>query len=123
MITNAIVLLAVQLCFATESNYGRNTRTNDGGKAVGAYQIWPCRVREANRIAGRQIWTLADRENIQLSRAMCLIDLNYRFNRGTTNLIDLASRWRNPKGNAPEWHLEKLRKAHYEILGHHDKQQ
>lgn len=119
MITNPIVLLAVQLCFATESNYGQNIRTSDGGRAIGAYQIWPSRVREVNHIAGRRIWTLGDRENTQLSRAMCLLDLNHRFTLGTTNVIDLASRWRNPKGDAPEWHLRKLRKALHELSDHH----
>ena len=54
MITNPIVLLAVQLCFATESNYGQNIRTSDGGRAVGVYQQWPIAVDEANSYVGRR---------------------------------------------------------------------
>ncbi len=43
----------------------------DGGRAVGPYQMWPCAVREVNRIVGRKLWTTEDRRNPQLSRAMC----------------------------------------------------
>lgn len=114
MITNAIVILAATLCFATESEYGTNIRTSDNGNAVGAFQIWPIRVREINRIVGREIWTLDDRNNVQKSWAMILTDLDYRYKRGTTDVITLASLWRNPNGGAPLWHLKKLRRALHE---------
>ena len=108
MITNRIVLLAVQLCFAVESDHGRNAVTSDNGRAVGAYQIWPITVHETRRLVGRDLWTLEDRHNPQKSRAMCAVILHHHYNRGVRDVVQLAARWRNPKGNAPAWHIRKL---------------
>lgn len=104
------VLLAVWLCWSTESSCGRDVRISDGGRAVGEYQIWPVAVREANRLAGRRIWWDRDRWDAQKSRAICQFTLSHHYRRGVTNVIDLAARWRNPNGSAPEWHREKLRR-------------
>lgn len=111
MITNTIILLAARLVLAVESGGLQNPPDGDGGRAVGQYQMWPCAVREANRIVGRELWTTEDRRNPQLSRAMCLVTLQHHYNRGVTNVVDLACRWRNPYGVCPEWHVKKIRKA------------
>lgn len=107
------VHLAMDAVLETESGgYDLNAVPDgDGGKAVGPYQMWPIAVREANRIAGKQIWTLADRRDLILSRAMCRVTLEYHYKRGVTDPVDLACRWRNPNGNAPAWHREKIRRA------------
>ena len=113
MITNTIVLLAAALCLAVETG-GRADAVGDGGRAVSAYQMWPCAVREANRIVGRELWTTEDRRNPQLSRAMCLATLQHHYNRGVTNVIDLACRWRNPYSTAPDWHRRKLESVYHD---------
>ena len=114
MITNTIVLLAARLVLAVESGGLQNPPDGDGGRAVGPYQMWPCAVREANRIVGRELWTTGDRRNPQLSRAMCLVTLQHHYNRGVTNVVDLACRWRNPYSVCPEWHVKKIRREHHE---------
>lgn len=111
MITNATVLLAVRLVLAVESRNGLDAGVRDGGRAVGHYQIWPIAVREANRIVGRRLWTLADRRDPQLARAMCLVTLQHHYNRGTRDPVELACRWRNPYSVCPGWHADKLRRV------------
>lgn len=111
MITNLVVLTAVHLCFLVESSGGRNTVAGDGGNAVGAYQIWPITVHEANRIVKQTLWVLDDRNCPQKSRAICATILQYHFDRGTRTPVQLAARWRNPNGNAPAWHVKKLEQA------------
>ena len=110
---NTIVSIALAAVLATESGGYRpeNVPVRDGGRAVGMYQMWPCAVAEANRIAGRELWTLDDRWNQQLSRAMCKVTLEWHYKRGVTDPVELACRWRNPRGNVPEWHKAKIRKA------------
>ncbi|HZJ82126.1 MAG TPA: hypothetical protein VFC95_05500 [Guyparkeria sp.] len=110
---NTIVSIALAAILATESSGYKpeNVPVRDGGRAVGMYQMWPCAVVEANRIVGRELWTLDDRWNPQLSRAMCKVTLEWHYKRGVTDPVELACRWRNPQGNAPEWHKAKIRKA------------
>jgi hypothetical protein len=54
----------------------RPSVTGDGGKAVGAYQIWPVYLRDANRISGRH-YTLQDRLDRDKSREMTRIVLTH----------------------------------------------
>ena len=112
MITNVIVLTAAMMVWRVESGGVTNPPAGDSGRAVGAYQMWPCAVAEANRIArqryGRAPWVLADRENYFMARSMCLVTLQWHYDRGVTDVVDLAARWRNPKGDAPAWHRRKL---------------
>ena len=96
--TNAVVALALRVLLLVESSGGTDTRTNDNGKAVGAYQMHPCAVDFANKIVGRKLWTLEDRESPQLSRAMCLVTMDWHYRRGQTNLVDLCCRWQRPFG-------------------------
>ena len=66
--TNTIAIVIAAL-IRIESG-GDPGAVGDCGRAVGVLQMWPCAVQEANRLAGRQLWTLDDRRNPQLSRAM-----------------------------------------------------
>lgn len=106
----AVISQALAAILAVESG-GKPDAVGDGGKAVGAYQIWPIAVHEANRIAGRKLWTVDDRRNPQLSRAMARVTLEHHYRRGVTDPVDLACRWRNPKGDAPAWHRRKIERA------------
>ena len=89
----------INALIAVESG-GRADAVGDGGRAVGILQMWPIAVAEANRLAqlmtGRPLWTLNDRLNPQLSRAMALIILRHHYSRGVTDPVELAARWRNP---------------------------
>ena len=110
---NSTLALALAAVLATESGGYHPSRapTRDGGRAVGPYQVWPIAVDEANRIVGRRIWTLADRRDPQLSRAMCLATLRWHQDRGVVDPVALACRWRNPHGDAPAWHRERVARA------------
>ena len=89
---------------------GKADAVGDGGKAVGILQMWPIAVREANRVSGGN-WTLADRLDPEKSKAMAFATLVWHYKRGVINPVALAGRWRNPRGNAPTWYLNKARKA------------
>ena len=78
-------------------------------EAVGILQMWPCAVEEANRLAGRDLWTLEDRRNPQLSWAMAWQILEHHYLRGHTDVVSLACRWHTPYGEAPESYVEKVR--------------
>jgi hypothetical protein len=49
----------------------------DGGKAVGRYQIHPIMVREANRILGKEVFTLEDRTDRYASERIARTYLAY----------------------------------------------
>ena len=105
------VSIAIAALISVESN-GRPNVTGDGGRAVGILQAWPIAVREANRITGnRKRYTLADRRDPKRAISMCRDTLRWHYRRGVTDPIDLACRWRNPNGDAPEWYRERVRKA------------
>lgn len=119
---NGIVILAVAACFMVESDCGKNIKVRDGGRAIGAYQIWPIAIKEANRIEkivakqeGRiaRKWKLEDRLCIKKSKEICYITLYWHYKRGTKNPIDLACHWRNPYNvkDTPNWHRNKIIKA------------
>ena len=119
MMTNAI---AIALCaiLSVESRNGADTRTGDGGRAVGHFQIWPVAVFEANRverIMARQEkrkarrWNLADRKCPVKSREMGEVTMRWHYRRGVTEPIRLACKWRNPYSRCPEWHRAKIERA------------
>jgi hypothetical protein len=99
--TNLIttVMLAV-LTIETggEPEATRDTVVRDGGLAVGIAQIHPIAVQEANRLYGRERWTLADRTNRVESLAMLRITLAWHYRRGVRDPVDLACRWNRPGG-------------------------
>jgi len=116
-VTNLITLV-ISALIAIESG-GRADAVGDGGLAVGILQMWPIAVREAVRLEaiearreGRQArtWTEADRLDPQASREMAEVTLRHHYRRGVTDPVQLAGRWRNPNGDAPEWYLRKARK-------------
>ena len=109
----SVVAIALAAVLATESGgyHPAAVPVRDGGRAVGPYQMWPIAVREANRIAGRGLWSLDDRSNPQLARAMCLVTLAHHYRSGVSDPVELACRWRNPHGDAPDWHRDKIKRA------------
>lgn len=115
--TNTIIALAVSLVFQVESGGRMNPPAGDSGRAIGPFQMWTVSVDEANRIARlhnkqHTPWTYEDRKSYAKSRAMCYTTLQFHYNRGTTDPVTLASKWRNPYSTCPEWHVAKLRKAY-----------
>lgn len=50
----------------------------DGGTAIGPLQIRPIMVAEANRLAGRQRFSLNDRRTVQGSRAIFMVVMEGR---------------------------------------------
>ena len=59
---------------------GRNCQAvGDSGKAVGCLQIHPIMLREANRILGREEFTLEDRKSRARSREMAKIFLTAQY--------------------------------------------
>lgn len=105
-----IIAVALSLILTVESNSGTNARPGDGGRAIGHYQMWPIAVREVNRIYGTS-YSYSDRTNSVKAKEMCELTLNYHYSRGVTNVVNLACRWRNPNGDAPQWHRNKIKKA------------
>ena len=105
-----IIAQAVAALIAIESG-GNSAAIGDNGRAVGCLQMWPIAVREANRLAGTNRWTLADRLERGKSVAMAEIILAWHYRRGVRDVAELAARWRNPKGNAPEWYRNRIKKA------------
>lgn len=83
----------------------------DQGRAEGLLQMWKIQVDEANRLAGKTKWTYQDRKDPEKSKAMAREFLSHKFDKGVTNPIQLAGMWRNPRGNAPLWYLNKAREA------------
>lgn len=107
--TNAIIASAIAALIRVESG-GIPDAVGDGGRAVGVMQMWPCAVHEANRIAGRKLWTLSDRSNPQLSLAMARVILAHHYRRGARDAVSLACRWRNPYSAAPAWYAARVRR-------------
>jgi len=92
----------------------------DGGKAVGRYQIHEVAVEEANRLAARetrrlgvplQVFTPDDRRDPEKARRMLDITMRFHFDRGRTNLVDLAGRWHDPYSATDPEYKEKVIKA------------
>jgi len=85
-------------------------KVGDSGRAVGMYQEWPIFVDNANRLAGKTVWSYEDRNNQAAARAMAKIQLEHQYRRGVTDPVALGGTHRNPKGDAPQWYLNRLRK-------------
>jgi hypothetical protein len=85
-------------------------KVGDSGRAVGMYQEWPIFVDNANRLAGKVVWSYKDRNNQAAARAMAKIQLEHQYRRGVTDPVALGGTHRNPKGDAPQWYLNRLRK-------------
>ena len=55
---------------------GRATVVGDSGKAVGAYQIWECVIKDVNRVCGTK-YKASDRLDRNKSRQICKLYLEY----------------------------------------------
>ena len=108
----AVVEKVIDALVVAEGN-AADDAVGDDGRAVGKYQQWPISVEEANRIVGRKdMWSLEDRKNPALSRAMAKTILSYHYRRGVTDPVELGAKWRNPYGeDAPDWYKEKVKKG------------
>ncbi len=113
------IIIGVVAALIQIESCGNDAAVGDNGRAVGCLQLWPIAVAEANRveaIAARSqgrtptVWSVDDRTNRQASVAMAFATLRWHYLRGVTDPIELGARWRNPKGDAPEWYVNKLRK-------------
>lgn len=107
-----IVEKVIDALIVAEGN-AADDAVGDDGRAVGKYQQWPISVEEANRIVGRKdMWSLEDRKNPALSRAMAKTILSFHYRRGVTDPVKLGAKWRNPYGDeAPDWYKEKVKKG------------
>ena len=96
----------------TESR-GRSDAIGDGGRAVGILQVWPITVADANRIRGREEFTLADRLDPDRSRAIFWTITNH-YSRGASDEV-IARRWNaGPTGDRKACSVgywNKVRKA------------
>ena len=115
-----IIAMALAAVLAVESQNGADKRTGDGGRAVGAFQMWPVAVQEANRIEsimarreGRRPrkWRVCERSSVDAAREMCEVTMVWHYRRGVTDPVALACKWRNPYSRCPEWHRRKIEKA------------
>ena len=89
---------------------GDCSKKGDHGRAVGPLQMWPCAVAQANRVAGRRVWTLADRADPWEAQRMACTLLRWQDIRtgGRLSDVELACRWRNPHGGCPGWYVSKI---------------
>jgi hypothetical protein len=115
---NTTIALVIAALIQIESG-GRDTAVGDGGRAVGALQLWPVAVAEANRLEavearreGRKAraWTVDDRTDRKSAVAMAEVTLRHHYRRGATDPVELGARWRNPYSPCPEWYKDKLRR-------------
>lgn len=94
---------------------GDDNAVGDGGKAVGAFQIWPIMVEDCNRIAGEDRWTNDDRTDRAKSRAMFLTySRHYAKHHSDWSNEGIARRWngggRGHKKAATEKYWAKVKK-------------
>jgi hypothetical protein len=84
------------------------TCVGDGGKAVGSYQIHPITVREANRIAGYELFSLEDRKSYAKSRELARYILAWHKKRNPRLTdVQLMSKWHTPYGRCPSFYVRK----------------
>ena len=89
---------------------GDPNAVGDGGRAIGAYQIWPIMVDEVNRILGEDKYTYKDRWDREKSREMCNIFLDnarryVRIKKGSEpTLQELGRCW---NGSYQGWNSKK----------------
>ncbi len=109
------LLLAIMM---VESG-GKPNAVGDKGKAVGAYQIHPIMVKEVNRIAKKEMFSLNDRLCPQCSAMMCTLFLTYQRVRyieeyhEEPDVIRLGSAWNtgNILKEPPEEYSKRLERA------------
>ena len=120
-----IVPWLVFVCSAAEPDYPRLARVviqvesrgrvdlvGDHGKAHGPGQTHKIMVDEVNRILGAPCFRYEDRTDPRETAAMIVIFLRAQHAKHPHETrAQLMARWRNPNGNAPRWHLAKVRKA------------
>lgn len=89
---------------------GRADAVGDGGRAVGVLQIWPITVADANRILGRDEFTLADRLNPDRSRQIFYVITNH-YSAGCSDEVK-ARRWNSgPTGDRKACSLDYWRRV------------
>lgn len=83
---------------------GDDNAVGDGGKAVGAFQIWPVMLKDCNRIVGEERWTNEDRTDRAKSRAMFLAySRHYAKHHADWSNEGIARRWNSgPKGHTKQ---------------------
>jgi hypothetical protein len=86
----------------------------DGGRAVGVLQIHPIMVRDLNRIAGRERWSLDSRLSPTASRAMLE---EYLDHYGAASYEEAARKWNGgPDGHTQGCTLGYWDKVRAELL-------
>ena len=96
--TTDIISLVICCLMQIENSTGQRDLVGDNGAAVGILQIHEVAVREANRIAGYERWTPADRYSAQESLAMCRLTLEYHRRRGVRDPVRLGCKCNRPYG-------------------------
>ena len=119
MTATLATVIAALLIIETGGHPSPDTAVGDNGRAVGCLQIWPCMVREANRVEairarkeGRpaRVWSLADRTDRARSIEMAEAVLGFHYRRGVTDPVLLACKWNTPYGKIREVYRNKVRK-------------
>lgn len=64
-------LMAIVAAICIVESGGDASAVGDNGQAIGAFQIHPIMIAEANRLAGFDLWTLQDRWSLIKSRQIC----------------------------------------------------
>jgi soluble lytic murein transglycosylase-like protein len=118
------IIAAIILALISVESGGNPVALNDfkngTPQAVGILQIHPEALAEANRLEAiearrehrlARTWKLLDRFDIYASAEMAAVTLRHHYRRGITDPVALGGLWRNPKGDAPEKYLKKIRKA------------
>lgn len=80
-VSNMTIIKLITILIFIESG-GDPQAIGDGGRAVGILQIHPIMVRECNRLAGEERWTLADRQSPSESKNMAATFISYHRKRG-----------------------------------------
>ena len=111
--TNLIMAVVLALCqVESDGNPAAlGDYKNGEPRAVGILQQWEVSVEEACRIVGEKRWVHTDRLDPEKSKAMAFVTLRFHYLRGTTNMVELGGKWRNPFGRpAPAWYTNKVRR-------------
>ena len=83
----------------------------DNGQAIGAYQIHPIMIDEANRLADFPMWSLSDRWSLEKSRKICQYVLIERLKRaGLTADTEKGERYAIGLWNRGEAYYRKVKK-------------
>ncbi len=116
------VAIAIAALLAVESGGEADPANAIGpcGYCVGALQMAPIAVAEANRLEAiearresrrARTWTDADRWCMDASREMAAVTLRWHYRRGVTDAVDLACRWNRPDGTARAGYRRRIEAA------------